>query len=786
MKKQNFTFFYSLPVFMSGPTPSPAPSGAPEVTKSEFRKEVKESISTIDGAAQQVILNIANKRDILVLGIYKKDPQAKEARDVSDSFESVAKALRGKVVLDEMTPAEAMKKLEHYKKKAAEKLLKINEQIDKMDEMKKLCKKTLGAQYRREFGVAQSEMQYLAEGAVKPKRIRYIVEVYLHRWYERYNDIYLPKLNYKQLTALTQDIGIYKRGKKSIKGFKSGKIHEDLKVAYKEMSLLVNNWKEQGENSKRNYKNSGWDGWSVDFPDWKINGERKYRTGPLPDGSDFKHRKKQGFPPTSLADFKKSLTGKKAPKKAPEQNPKDLAQRATLFYETFNKAKASNVKITKISLTPAQNAKGLYAYLIATKEGTNITVHYNAKTNSYKYEYEYAGLKTVKGWKKLDSPVACAEDCMKDTTEKTKKMYDEVLKHFNEVKTLVAKLGPLDPDYKFELQKFKASDKEVSPTFTGEYTISVTKKGKAAGKIVIENDTIKYVSTKPPKTLDLSPHGFTKPAAILKSIKEGKEPLDPKAPKIQSMSYANGVLTIVGEKLPKQPIKNVELPKVIRSGNLVKGGVAYESTAINNLAYGAANINRLLVESVLKKVPDGPFKKELAKSLTDRAKGIPVLKAILATGPKPTLRVIGRASFDGRFAGNRKIARERAENAVRKIEAKLGGKNQQLVKLVPVPEVVSHKGDVLTQAGQLTKAYMDMKKDWNKLAGSKDKKLTSSAQMKKIVSNYINGNVKGLTADQKQFLKDSLDKKRNVQVEVVAPRKAKKFTMKFEKPAGTV
>jgi hypothetical protein len=250
-------------------------------------------------------------------------------------------------------------------------------------------------------------------------------------------------------------------------------------------------------------------------------------------------------------------------------------------------------------------------------------------------------------------------------------------------------------------------------------------------------------------------------------------------PKIKKMSYKDGVLHILGENLPKQPII-VKLPNKIRSGNLVKGGIDYESAKINNLAYGAENINSLLIQNVLRKVKDGAFKGQLAQSLRNRAKGIPVLKEILATGPRPTLNVVGRASFDGRYAGNVSIAKARAKNAIKKIEAKLGGKEKAatIVNLKPAYEVVGPKG-VPIEASQLTQAYIDMKKMWNKLKG---KNVASGAEMRKVVSNYIKEKDQGLTAEQKRFLKEKLDRVRNVQVEVVPLKKPSKFTIKFESP----
>ena len=263
--------------------------------------------------------------------------------------------------------------------------------------------------------------------------------------------------------------------------------------------------------------------------------------------------------------------------------------------------------------------------------------------------------------------------------------------------------------------------------------------------------------------------------ALLKKHPKLKDVIKEKlAPKIASIKVEKGNLHIEGANLPEDPI-TVNVPDTIRSAYLTKG-IKYESSDVGKIIYKPEHINALIVERIFEKV-DPKLKPQLRAYLKQR-KNAKVLQELLKTGPKPTLRVIGRASMDGRFGGNKEVARRRANDAKRKIAKQVGG----AVKLVAVPEVVGHDGESINN---LTTAYIRMTKAWNKLKGSAKKKI-KSPQMRKIVSNYVNGKVDGLTKDQKDFLKKGLDDQRGVQVEVVAPRKPRKFIINFKNAPTSV
>jgi hypothetical protein len=248
--------------------------------------------------------------------------------------------------------------------------------------------------------------------------------------------------------------------------------------------------------------------------------------------------------------------------------------------------------------------------------------------------------------------------------------------------------------------------------------------------------------------------------------------VDPKQnPKIASMSYENGTLSIVGENLRKKPL-TVKIPNTIKAN--IARGVKFEASDVGKIVYRRERINEQLTEALLEKVPKSPLRDALVKALKDPTKGAPILQKILRTGPKPKLKVYGRASWEGHYNGNLEVARKRARNAMDKIKKQIGN----AATLVPVGIVVGPDGK---ETKNPTRSYIMAAKMWSK----KFKKKIKSPEMKKIIKKYINGDVKGLSEPQVAFLEEKLDKQRGIDVEVVAQNKPREFTIRFESAKPT-
>lgn len=721
MKKQIFTMFYSLQVFKTiprGSTPSGAPSAAPSAPKAAPGDvvEAKEKISYIKKVESKIQKLNERAKKIMKPKTMEvmgiKLPNDKKYEDFVQGLIVMKDAARDKLYEDKDMTGAKFKKFQQW----VEKELKAREIL--LENMEN--KEFIAAELKKHFEknvleyVKMLDKNAALMKASNRREMLIMSSSYFSRWYHE---------NLKALDQLNDNAAL----KQLSANFKSkppkGELFDDLKEIKKDIDKnVLKVWIAGVEDKSKKmwrtvYKNENWE------------------------KSGYKHIKDEDLR-DRIRNFDKNFYTKDT----------------QAGFKGYTRAHGINVEKTVkdyVAWLIEQNGKNLPDL----PDGRRIDIAAGIDVKQIVAKTKPAGAPS----KKLPTAPSQKLPEVKSLTEKEKK-YVQLYRAAHEK----------------ELRKLKGiSFKPIKdPKFPDSIVYQIYKDGKALDRTYYRPGKQQYglagTNWKTGGDFNICAYGN-----ITLLEKEYKlEALKSKElPKITEMSYKNGVLNIVGENLQKKPIK-VKLPKTIKSGRLIKGGIAYESAKISNLVYGAENINNLLIKSALSAVEDSSLKEELAKSLRDRAKGIPVVKEILATGPKPTLQVVGQASFDGRYSGNVEIAKKRARNAKRKIEAKLGGakKAEQVIHLVPVPEVIGPKGEPIKKS-QLTQAYIDMKKMWNKLEGSKAK---TGAEMRKIVSNYVNGKTKGLTAEQKQFLKEKLDKVRNVQVRLDAPKKPKEFTIRFK------
>ncbi len=381
----------------------------------------------------------------------------RETSDIIDLFEKNAVKISDKLKNKKITPEAAKVQM---KSLLDQYLLRMKVKAEfwievdwiEAEKTRKLCQKTLKAQFEKEYkktkqaliersGIKNKKKTALAQlmgeitTAQMLDRIDYMLEAYLLRWYVNYKAA-IFNLKPSKLKILKTHI---KEGK-----FTSTNISEDLKLAHQEMNKAVDLWKKEGVMSTSVYKNDLWYSALYAFPRKQVDGKDR-RYSPLPTGKTFAATSKV-FPSGS-----KHLGASLAPKKPKKsKKPKKLTIVQKVESEFKGAAKSAFALLGSIKSYASKKAKS------ATSSSENIFKDAVKKLTKYRKEAA----------KKLSSGTADAAEVAKDLRKKTEKVAKRIDYRADVTKAYKATLKKADQLKEAAVENAKYTEGKVKEGYT--------------------------------------------------------------------------------------------------------------------------------------------------------------------------------------------------------------------------------------------------------------------------------------------------------------------------------